>query len=72
MLWVQASEPSVDLFGSENVFKAGTIGTVASKTAFGFVKKYADLHDVVLNAAEEYIGEVKNELFPSDKESFFA
>ena len=37
-----------------------------------FVKKYADLHDVVLNAAEEYIGEVKNELFPSEKESFFA
>ena len=23
-----------------------------------FVKKYADLHDVVLNVAEEYIGEV--------------
>lgn len=35
-----------------------------------FVKKYANLHDTVLNAVEEYIAEVKNELFPSEKESF--
>lgn len=35
-----------------------------------FVKKYTNLHDIVLNAAEEYINEVKNELFPSPKESF--
>lgn len=35
-----------------------------------FVKKYANLHDTVLNAVEEYIVEVKNELFPSEKESF--
>lgn len=35
-----------------------------------FVKKYANLHDIVLNAVEEYIAEVKNELFPSEKESF--
>lgn len=35
-----------------------------------FVKKYADLHDTVLNAVEEYTAEVKNELFPSEKESF--
>ena len=35
-----------------------------------FVKKYANLHDMVLNAVEEYIVEVKNELFPSEKESF--
>ena len=35
-----------------------------------FVKKYANLHDTVLNAVEEYILEVKNELFPSEKESF--
>lgn len=35
-----------------------------------FVKNYANLHDTVLNAVEEYIVEVKNELFPSEKESF--
>ena len=35
-----------------------------------FVKTYANLHDTVLNAVEEYIAEVKNELFPSEKESF--
>lgn len=35
-----------------------------------FVKKYANLHDTVLSAVEEYIVEVKNELFPSEKESF--
>lgn len=35
-----------------------------------FVKKYANLHDTVLIAVEEYISEVKNELFPSEKESF--
>lgn len=35
-----------------------------------FVKKYANLHDSVLNAVEEYITEVKNEIFPSKKESF--
>lgn len=35
-----------------------------------FVKKYANLHDTVLNAVEEYIAEVKNALFPSEKESF--
>ena len=35
-----------------------------------FVKKFANLHDVVLNGVMEYSTEVKNGLFPSEKESF--
>ncbi len=35
-----------------------------------FVKKYANLHDEILKSVEMYKQEVKEEIFPSDKESF--
>ncbi len=41
-----------ELFGSENVFRAGTIGTMASKTAFGFVAKYLDGKGISLCRAD--------------------
>lgn len=40
------------LFGKGYTFKAGTIGTIAEKTAFGFVKKYCEEHSLILPKAE--------------------
>ncbi len=40
------------LFGAENVYKAGTISTIAEKTAFGFAKAYAEKMNITLSSAE--------------------
>ncbi len=40
------------LFGEDNVYRAGTIGTVAEKTAFGFVKGYCEDKGIEMRQAE--------------------
>ena len=40
------------LFGAENVFRAGTIGALADKTAYGVVMKYLEGKGISLNRAE--------------------
>lgn len=40
------------MFGENNVFRAGTIGTIADKTAFGYVKAYERESEIELRSAE--------------------
>ena len=38
----RAHRHAIEMFGETQVFRAGTIGTLAEKTAFGFVRKYLE------------------------------
>ncbi|NLW06892.1 MAG: PolC-type DNA polymerase III [Clostridia bacterium] len=47
-----AHQYAEEIFGKEHVFRAGTIATLAERTAFGFVRKYLDEKGLTARQAE--------------------
>ena len=48
----RAHRHAIEMFGETQVFRAGTIGTLAEKTAYGFVKKYLEENGRIATTAE--------------------
>ena len=49
----RAHRHAIEMFGETQVFRAGTIGTLADKTAFGFVLKYLEENGMEVCGAEK-------------------
>lgn len=41
-----------ELFGKENIYRAGTIGTLGERTAYGYVRKFLEEHNKTARSAE--------------------